>query len=157
MSKDDREVVADWLMLAGAVALFVSLFLPWSHQLPPGFEAIFGSSDLLQGVPRDPTAWQVYSAADVVLALLAALLLGVALLGSRPVRIAATGATLLGLAFALHALSDPPSNGAANIFSPGRSVPSYLPVTPGAGIGETVAILALAGALVGLVLSFTAD
>ena len=75
--------------MIGAGALFVSLFLTWSHQFSPGFLAQYGSSDQLIGVPHDPTAWQVYSAADVVLTLLAAALVAVALAGSRAARIAA--------------------------------------------------------------------
>jgi hypothetical protein len=148
-----RAVLGNRLIVGGAVALFVSLFLTWSHQLPRSFLVLFGTSDLLRDVPRDPTAWQVYSAADVVMAALAVGLLLVALLGRRPARIIAAAAAVLGLAFTVHALSDPPTNGAANIFSPARAVPNYLPLSPGAGLGETIAIVALVVCLAGLALS----
>lgn len=141
------------LIVGGAVALFVSLLLTWSHQLPRSFLVLFGTSDLLRDVPRDPTAWQVYSAADVVLAALAVGLLVAALLGRRTARIFAAASAVLGLAFTVHALADPPTNGAANIFSPGRAVPNYQPLSPGAGIGETIAIVALVVCLAGLALT----
>jgi hypothetical protein len=157
MSKADREVVADWLIVIGAVTLFGSLFLTWSHQLSPSFLALFGRTDLLRDVPRDPTAWQVYSAADVALMLLSAGLFGVALAGNRPLRLTAFGGTLIGLVFTIRALAHPPANGAANIFHPDLSVPSYVAVSPSAGVGETVAIVGLVLALAGLVVSFTAD
>lgn len=157
MTKADRQALGDWLIVIGALALFGSLFLTWSHQFPPGFLVLFGSADLLHGVPHDPTAWQVYSAADVLLALLAAGLVGAALAGSRVVRIVAAGAALIGLAFTIHALSVPPTNGGADIFRADRNVPSYLPSSPGAGAGETVAIVGLVLAVAGLGLTFTAD
>ena len=156
MSKDRREDIADWLMIVGGVSLFASLFLTWSHQLSARFLSEFGSSALLQGVPRDPTAWQVYSAVDVVLALLALSLVVVALIGNRPARLSVLLAVGLALAFTLHALSHPPTSG-ASVFDPALSVPSYFPNSPAAGPGETVAIVALAVAIAGLGLSFTAD
>jgi hypothetical protein len=149
-------VLSDWLIVIGAVVLFVSLFLTWSHQFSPSFLAEFGTSDLLRGVPRDPTAWQVYSAADVLFALLSALLLAVAVLGSRSVRIIAAVCGAGALVFTLHALSSPPTNG-ATIFNPAYSVPHYASPGASAGAGETVAILALLLALSGLALSFRAD
>jgi hypothetical protein len=156
VSKEVREVVADWLMVISALVLFVSLFLTWSHQFSAPFLAAFGSSVMLQGVPHNPTAWQVYSIADVLLAVLAALLLISALIGNRATRLATLGASAVGLAFAIHALSVPPTNG-ANIFNPALSVPAYFPNSATAGAGETVAIVSLALAILGLVLSFTAD
>ncbi len=156
MTTQQREALADWLILGGAAVLFVSLFLTWSHQFSPAFLAQFGASDLLRGVPHDPTAWQVYSIADVLLALLAGGLLAVALFGNRQARVAALAGAAVGLGFTLHALSAPPSNG-ANIFNPSLSVPNYFPNGATAGVGETVAIAALLAALVGLLLSFTAD
>ncbi len=155
--KDTREALSDWLMVAGALLLFGSLFLTWSHQLSPSFLALFGSDGPLRGVPRDPTAWQVYSAADVSLAVLAGGLLLAALVGSRAARLVALFASALGLAFVLHALHSPPTNGAANIFNPADSVPNYLPLSPGAGFGETVALIALGLAIAGLALSLTVD
>ncbi len=65
-------------------------------------------------------------------------------------------AAAIALAFTLHALSDPPTNH-ATIFDPALSMPGYLPNAPGAGAGETVAIVALVAAIAGLGLSFTAD
>ncbi len=156
MNKEQREVLADWLIVFGAVALLVSLFLTWSHQFSPAFLAEWGSSGQLQGVPHDPTAWQVYSSTDVILALLAGLLALVALIGNRPARIIALLAAAIGLAFTIHALSVPPTNGAA-IFNPSSSRPGYVPNSPAAGAGETVALAALGVAIAGLLVSFTAD
>jgi hypothetical protein len=34
VSSENREVLGDWLLVAGALALFGSLFLTWSHQIP---------------------------------------------------------------------------------------------------------------------------
>lgn len=149
-------MVADWLIVIGAAVLFASLFLTWSHQFSRLFLLTFGTSDLLRGVPHDPTAWQVYSAADIVLALLATALVLVAMLGKRPVRIAATAAGAVALGFTLHALSTPPTNG-ADIFHAAYSVPQYASPGATAGPGETVATLGLLLALGGLALSFTAD
>jgi hypothetical protein len=151
-----RELFADWLIVAGGIALLISLFLTWSHQFSAPFLAQFGSSSQLQGVPPDPTAWQVYSAADVLFALLALALIVIALVGGRRVRIGALVASAIALAFALHALGTPPTNG-ANIFDPSLSVPAYFPTRATAGPGITVAIIALGVALIGLALSFTAD
>jgi hypothetical protein len=151
-----RELLADWLIVAGGIALFISLFLTWTHQFGAAFLAQFGSSSQLRGVPHDPTAWQVYSAADVLLALLALALVVVALVGGRRSRIGALVASATALAFTLHALSKPPTNG-ANIFDPSLSVPAYFPTGATFGPGITVAIVALGVALIGLALSFTAD
>jgi hypothetical protein len=155
-TKENRERFADWLIVVGALALLGSLFLTWSHQFSPGFLSTFGSSQLLAGVPRDPTGWQVYSTADIVLALLAVGLVATALLGTRTWRFVVSAAALIALAFTLHALGAPPTNG-ANIFNPSLSVPDYASPGSTAGIGETVALIGLALALVGLLLSFTAD
>ncbi len=144
------------MIVIGAAVLFASLFLTWSHQFSPAFLAEFGTSDLLRGVPRDPTAWQVYSSADVLLAVLAIALVGAAMIGSPRLRMAALVAAAIGLGFTLHALSSPPTNG-ANIFNPAYSVPHYASPGATAGVGETVAIIALLLALGGLALSFTAD
>lgn len=136
--------------------MFASLFLAWSHQFSRLFLLTFGTSDLLRGVPRNPSAWHVYSAADVLLALLAIALVAVAMVGPRPIRIAATAASAVALGFALHALSSPPTNG-ANIFHAAYNVPQYGAPGVSAGAGETVAILGLLVALGGLALSFTPD
>jgi hypothetical protein len=151
-----RERVADLLILAGAVALFASLFFTWSHQFSPAFLARWGSSSQLSGVPHDPTAWQVYSVADVLLALLAVALIIVALLGGRAVRLGTLVMCGIAVAFTLRALGTPPTSG-ANIFDPSLAVPRYFPNSPAAGVGETVALVALALAMAGLVVSFPAD
>jgi hypothetical protein len=132
LSREVREVVADWLMLLGAVVLLVALFLPWSRQ------------HALPGFPASQSAWQVYSVVDVLLAALAVGLLAVALLGGRYGRLVVLGAAAVAAAFTIHALSVPPSNGAAA-------------GSPGSGAGEVVALVALGAALIGLVLSFTAE
>lgn len=157
MSKENREVVADWMMVAAAAALFASLFLTWSHQLSPAFLSYFGSFDPLRDVPPNPDAWQVYSAADVVLALLAVLLLAVALAGPRPTRIVSLVASVGALAFVIHALGAPPTNGGAHAFTPVVSVPSSVSTAASAGAGETVALLALLVGIFGLGLSLMAD
>jgi hypothetical protein len=131
--RDLREVIADWLILLGAVALAVSLFLPWSHQHVAG------------GIASDPTAWQVYSIVDVGLALLAAGLALVAMIGGRGRRLVVLIASGVALAFAVHAHIIPPTNGATAT------------ATAHPGAGETVAIVGLAVAIAGLALSFTAD
>jgi hypothetical protein len=156
MTNEDREAASDWLMLIGAVGLFLSLFLTWSHQFSAAFLAQFGTSDLLRNVPHDPTAWQVYSAADVGLAVLAAAILLAALFGNRLARLGVLAGATAGLGFTLHALSKPPTNG-ANIFNPSLSVPKYMDPGTTAGLGETAAIAALVLAIAGLILSFTAD
>ena len=156
MTKEQREAASDWLMLVGALVLFGSLFLTWSHQFSPAFLAQFGTSDLLRGVPRDPTAWQVYTSADVLLALLALGLVAVALFGNRWVRVAALAGAAIALGFTMHAISAPPSNG-ANIFNPSLNVPNYVPNSPTAGLGETIALIGLIVSGGGLLLSFSAD
>jgi hypothetical protein len=136
-----REAVADWLMLLGAVVLVLSLFMAWSHQRP-------GSVAVAQaGVPRDPTGWQVYSAADVMLAALAIGLVYVSFLGTRAARAAVLAPVALGLAFVVHALSVAPTNAVAVSGA----------VQAGSGAGEVVAIVGLVVAMAGLGLSFTAD
>lgn len=137
--------IADWLTLAGGALLFLSLFLTWSHQLPP---ALVGSP-AVRGVPPDPTAWQVYAVADVLLAVLAGALAAVALRGrSRRVRWALLVAVALALAFTVHAADVAPKNGVL-VAQAGRYVPAA--ATPGGG--ETVAIVALGLAATGLLAS----
>jgi hypothetical protein len=145
-----REVIADWLLLLGAFAVLVSLFLPWSHQFSRAFLSQWGPSGELRGIPRDPTAWQVYSLVDVGFAALVAVLLWVALLGGRLRRVAALVAAGVALAFAVHALAFPPTTGA---FLPASPVAN----APQAGSGETLAIVGLSVAIAALMISFTAD
>ena len=142
-------------MLGGAATLFASLFLTWSHQLPNSVLGVAGSSPALRGVPGDPTAWQVYSVADVLLALLAAALVLVALVGRSPaVRTVVLVAGAFAFAFVVHALGTPPTNGLL-VLNPIAASPQYLHPAATAGDGETVALvglaLAIAGTLVGLV------
>jgi hypothetical protein len=148
--------VADWLILVGAAVLFISLFLTWSHQLPPSVLDTFAGGPAIRGVPSDPTAWQVYSVADVLLALVAAGLIAVALLGrARWSQITALVAVALALAFTLHALGTAPTNGLVLIQPTDTS--AYLPHRATAGAGETVAILGLGAAAAGLLLSLGLD
>ena len=132
-------------VIAGALLLFGSLFFTWSHQFSKGFLAQWGASPVLSGVPRNPTAWQVYSVADVLLALLAVALPIVALVGGRRMRLVAIAAAGVGLAFALHALGVPPTNRATFFQATGN--------VPVAGQGEAVAIAGLGTAIIGLLLT----
>ena len=156
MTKVEVGVVADWLVLLSAIVLFDSLFLVWSR-LSPAYLAISDRLQTLQGVPHDPTGWHVYSAADIVLALLAVGLFAVALMGTRMARCGALAAVLLALAFAIHAADVPPTNGAASAFRPSLGVDGYVAPSPRPGPGETVAIIALAAAVVGIGSSLAAD
>ena len=154
MSKPLRETVADWLMTAGALLLAISLFLAWSHQFSPAFVHRYGSSSILQGIPRDPDAWQVYSAADVLLALVAGGLMALALFGGRARRLAMTMALVVALAFTIHALGTPPTNGAV-VFDPATS--AYVTSGARSGTGETVALVALLLGLGGVAMSYSVD
>jgi hypothetical protein len=143
-------VIADWLLLAGAVGLLVSLFLPWSHQFSRAFLAHWGPTGTLRGIPRNPTAWQVYSMVDVALAVLAVALVGVALIGGRMKRLIVLAASAVALAFVIHASGVPPTHGVAGLSGPVANAPA-------SGPGETMAIAGLSVALVALAISFTAD
>jgi hypothetical protein len=158
VTKDDRSVVADWLVLFSAIMLGISLFLSWS-QLSPAYVAVANRLRTLQTVPHDPTAWQVYSAADVLLLLLTVALLALALKGPRRARICTLLACLVALIFTIHAEGAPPTNGAATDFRPGAGpgVTTYVAPSPAPGAGETLAIIALIGAFGGLGLSLTTD
>lgn len=139
-------------MVAGGAALFASLFLTWSHQFPPSLRSVPALSVALRGVPPDATAWQVYSIADVLLATVAAALVAVALAGHRGARIAVALAAAIGLAFALHAMSVPPTNG-LDVVNPASPSHSYIGrAYARAGVGETVAVAGLAAGLVGALL-----
>jgi hypothetical protein len=151
-----RESIADWAMLMAGLALLGSLFLPWSHQLSMALRTQYGASAALEGVPPDPNAWQVYSAVDVLLAIVAAGLLAAALRGGRPARLVLSAAVIVAVAFTLHATSVPPTNGAL-VFDPGQTPPGYAANAVHAGTGETLALVALAIGLAGLALSFTTD
>lgn len=154
MSKGAREAISDWLMLLGAPILFGSLFLTWSHQFSPAFLAQYEHTAALQGVPLDPTAWQVYSIVDVLLAVLVAGLLAVALRGTHNARVAVLLGLVVGIAFTVHAVGTPPTSG-ANLFDP--TLNAYTPNHPTSGAGEVVALVGMGLGLVGVLLSFTAD
>ncbi len=156
MSKGVRETISDWLMAIAGPLLLGSLFLTWSHQLSPGLRTQYGASAALQGVPVNPTAWQVYSGVDVLLALLAGGLMAVALWGGRARRIALTLALIVALAFVIHAVSVPPTNGAL-LFDPTLTPPAYSANPVSSGVGEVLALIALALGAAGVALSFTVD
>jgi hypothetical protein len=156
VSKGIREIVSDWLLTLSAPLLLGSLFLTWSHQFSRAFLARWGTTSVLQGIPHDPNAWQVYSAADVLLALVAGGLLAVALWGGRVRRLVLTLALLVALAFTVHALGTPPTNGAV-VFEPSLNPLAYAPNSPRSGAGEDLALLALALGIGGVALSFTVD
>ena len=151
-----RETISDWLMAIAGPLLLGSLFLTWSHQLSTGFRARFGATAALAGVPADPTAWQVYSGADVLLALVAGGLLAVALWGGRARRVALALALIVALLFVIHALSVPPTNGAV-LFDPTLTPPADAANPVSSGTGEVLALGALALGSVGLGLAFTVD
>jgi len=157
MSREDREALANWLIVIGGVALFASLFMAWSHQFSAAFVRAFGRiGGVPRGIPLSPTAWRVHSAGDILLALLAAGLVAAAIAGNRVVRMGAAIAAVIGLAFAVHAIVDPPTTATA-IFNPAFGGPRLAALGTTAGVGETVAVVALVLALGGLGLSFTAD
>lgn len=144
-----RELTADWLMVVGGAMLLASLFLTWSHQFPASLQSASGLNVALRGVPRNPTAWQVYSVADVLLALIAAGLVAVALRGRRGARAVVLVAAALGLAFAAHALAAPPTNG-LDVVNPAAPERGYIRgAYAGAGVGETVAVVGLALGVLG--------
>jgi hypothetical protein len=154
VSKARLESAADWLMVFGAAALLLSLFATWSHQLSAAFFARWDGTGLLGGVPRDPTAWQVYSVADILLALVAAGLVVIALTGTPRARVVMLIAVAVGVAFTLHALGHPPTNG-VTVFDSRLS--GYVPNSPRSGFGEILALAGLGGGVAGLLFSFAAD
>ena len=151
-----RETISDWLMAIAGPLLLGSLFLTWSHQLSAPLRARYGATAALSGVPVDPTAWQVYSAADAFLAAVAVGLFVVALLGGRGRRVVLALGLAVALAFVVHALSVPPTNGAA-VFDPSLVPPGYTANTVTSGAGEVLALVALVLGAVGVALGFTAD
>jgi hypothetical protein len=149
-----RERVADWTMMAAAVLLLISLFLVWTHQLSAAVVTRYAGTGTFDGIPRNPDGWQVYTSADVLLALLSVGLMLAALRGGRTLRMVLIAAVAIALAFVVHALGTPPTNG-ASVFDPATR--SYVVTGAHAGIGVTVALVALAAAAAGLLLSLTAD
>jgi hypothetical protein len=156
VSKGLRETISDWLMAIAGPLLLGSLFLTWSHQLSASLRAQYGASAVLQGVPADPNAWQVYSVADVLLALVAAGLIVVALLGGRGRRVVLAVGVAVALGFVLHALSVAPTNG-TTLFDPTLTPPGYTGNPVSSGAGEVVALVALVLGAVGVGLGFTVD
>lgn len=150
------ELAGDWMVIAGAAVLFGSLFLTWSHQFSRRFLAEWGAAPVLSGVPRNPTAWQVYSIADVLLALLAVSLPAIALTAGRRGRLVLLATAGVALAFTVHALNVAPTNGAA-FYQPMLGTPGYVPNMPTAGPGEPLAIVGLGIAMVGLLLTLGAE
>jgi hypothetical protein len=155
-SRAVRWQLASAMMTIGALLLFGSLFLTWSHQFSTSLLARYGSSPVLRGVPHDPTAWQVYSIVDALLALLAAATALVARFGGRRARLALAAFVLVALAFVVHALKLPPTNG-ANIYDPFAHPPGYVPNSARSGPGEILAAAALGLTVLGIALSFTED
>jgi hypothetical protein len=156
VSKAVRETISDWLMAISGPLLLGSLFLVWSHQLSTGLRARYGATSALAGVPTDPTAWQVDSGADVLLALVAVGLMVVALWGGRAGRIALALALAVALAFVVHAMAVPPTNGAL-LYDPTLVPPGYSANLVTSGTGEVLALVALALGGVGVGLAFTVD
>lgn len=149
-----RETGADWLILIAGPLLAISLFLTWSHQFSPAVLARYGSSSALAGIPRDPTAWQVYSAVDVLLGLLAIALVVVALRGGSVARRVLVVALAIALAFTAHASSVPPTEG-ASLYDAARG--AYVDTGARAGTGETVALVALSLGMAGTLLSLLGE
>jgi hypothetical protein len=141
-------------MVAAAVLLLVSLFLVWSHQLSPAIVRRYGATGTFDGVPRTPDAWQLYTAADVLLALVAAALVVAATWGDRTLRRVLVAAVAVAIAFVAHAIAVPPTNG-ANVFDPRTG--AYVATAASSGAGETLALAALAVAAAALLLSLTTD
>jgi fatty acid desaturase len=156
VTRATRETLSDWLMTLSAPILFGSLFLTWSHQFSRSFVSQYGASSALRGIPRDPDAWQVYSAADVLLALLGAGLLALALWGGRLRRLTVALALAVALAFTLHASSSPPTN-SVPVFVPSLNAPAYASSSPSSGPGVIVALVALGLGIAGVLLSYSAD
>ena len=140
--------------MAAAVLLLISLFLVWTHQLSPTVVARYAGTGVFDGIPRNPNAWQVYTSADVLLALLSVGLMVGALRGGRTIRMVLIATVVIALAFVVHALGTPPTNG-ASVFAPATR--SYVATGAHAGIGVTVALVALAAAAAALLLSLTTD
>jgi hypothetical protein len=80
----------------------------------------------------------------------------VALWGGRARRIALMLALVVALAFVIHALSVPPTNGAL-LFDPTLTPPGYSANPVSSGVGEALALVALSLGTVGVALAFTVD
>lgn len=150
MSRRARELTADWLLVFAAAGLLASLFLTWSHQYPGSATRFPGLAVALAGVPRDASAWQIYTVADVLLAVLAGAILVAALVGGAAIRVWLCLPVAGALAFASHAIAVTPTNG-ADLVAPGGA--RYIRVAARPGSGETVAVVALGVAFGALLLS----
>jgi len=140
----------DGLSGVGGLMLFVALFLPWSHQLPPSVLEHFGGSAALAGIPASPNAWQVYNTMQWVLLMLAGVLMTAWVNpGWRP-RLIRGGLVLVAVAFVVNALIVAPTDGLP-LASSGTPA-HYLAVTAGSGAGERFALVGLLTALIGLAL-----
>ena len=148
------ERAADFVMVIAGVLLAASTFLVWSHQFSPATLARDGSSLALQGVPHDPDAWQVYSTVDVLLALLAIALVAVALAGDRTARWVLLAALVVAIVFCVHAVTVAPTNGAL-IGDPATG--GYVDTGATSGVGEVVALAALALGGAGIVTTLLID
>ena len=131
----------------GGLLLVASLLLSWSHQVHPSLRARVPAAALF-GVPADPTAFQVYAITGELLVLLGLVVAAAGLWGQRRERALTLGLVVLAVAFTLHALAVPPTDGVLLAAGPGR----YLAVHAGAGPGETLALVGLAVAGAGLAL-----
>jgi hypothetical protein len=116
----------------------------------------YGATSVLAGVPADPTAWQVYSGADVLLAVVAGGLMAVALWGGRARRVALSLALVVAVVFVVHALSVPPTNGVL-LYDPTLTPPGYSANPVSSGVGEVLALVALGLGSLGVGLAFTVD
>ena len=144
------------MAIAGPL-LLGSLFLIWSHQLSAGARARYGATAALARVPANPTAWQVYSGADVLLALVAVGLIAVALWGGRaPAHRAGAARWRSRWPSSSTRSSAPPTNGAL-LFDPTLSPPAYSANAVSSGTGEVLALVALVLGAAGVALAFTVD
>jgi hypothetical protein len=138
--------------------LFGSLFADWRLSPVRNFLILFGALNRLGGsfILGDRTGWQLYSVADILLAGLAFVLLAAAVIDRWQLRAATAALALAALVFAVHALLDPPGLGSgplAGFSGVGSIAAGDAGIYPAiAGPGETLAIVALVIALLGLAL-----
>lgn len=138
------------LALTGAAGLLASLFLTWSHPLGPVARAVVPAA-VRAGISASPDAFAVYATAGVLLAVLAVVIAAAGLWGQRPLRAGLLLADLAALAFVVHAAATPPTNGLV-LATPGSGGRRYFADPATAGAGETLALVALALAAIGLAL-----
>jgi hypothetical protein len=131
--------------VAGAAVLLGSLLLTWSHQITPALRARVAPVALF-GVPGDASALQVYAIAGEVLAGLALGMAAAGLWGRRRVCLGLVGGVIVAIAFTVHALVNPPTNGLLLAAGPEH----YLNVHARPGAGEPVAVAGLIASGLGL-------